>query len=464
MIGINTKLIFLLLLVAILTACAPSAPHADSEAANSGISEMGEPTPESAASETFSEPQTPPEELFFTHLPPVPFMEESVFDLQGIAADYVRDYDTFYDRYQRDELFAQGVIDAASYVVGETRAENLVGDSVLIFTEKYTLPVAGSIGIGDNLEAVVKAFGEPAAFDEAYRLTLYKTATFYLAFAGDPIETIYVSRRIPTPETETLLQEFFSSEPLGFPYQSWGMYGTQLWRGSMVYYSPGGLCIWDAYDDDFNPYYPITIYSDYEGLVPENLGEEEGVFFREVDYPEHKIMRAIAENEVIDHIIASASEPAWDDLFSARFFSPDRSIAVLEYSLCTYERSGYLLRYLDGSLADRFLQFGHFPSEQGWIGNRYLLVNSMFGFGIYDVRAADGQSSCPFYVRSESYSEPWIRESSEDEIVILGENFTIIQPGQDDVEIFLESNQALHVYPTWSGNQINVRYEVKEAS
>lgn len=451
-------LIVTILLLTVLTACRIG--NADGDQVSSGKT-FSEVSSGADASEIEAEIISDSDSLEAAdlYLPPVSFQDEKKFMLQGIAADYIEDYDLFYDKYKRDDLFSHGIIDAASYLIGESRFENLAGDSVLFFTQAQDI-VADELGIGSSLASVIDVLGEPCARYEEYNLVMYKTSKFYIAFAGDTVNTIYLSRQAQNPLTQNLLPEFLSSEKKSnFSFADYGMYGAQIWRGTVSYYSPDGICIHEGFDDNFDLFYPMTIYRDYQGLVPEGLSESDGVFFRDIDYPEHKILQAITENDIIESLIVSKAEhESGNEFFSSVFFSPDKKIAMLEFSNCTYERSGFLLRYLDGSLADRFIQVGHFPTYHGMIDSRYLLINSMFGFGVYDVETP---YHALFYLRDDTYVGPYIVKEDDKSAVIMGESFTIIQPDKEDVAVSLEDNQELLLSFEHKNDSLTVSYEVR---
>lgn len=70
-------------------------------------------TPPSQAANSNSSQATPEER--YVYLPSVPFQKPSLFALQGVAADYARlDYAAFRKTTNLNELYKNGVIDAAS--------------------------------------------------------------------------------------------------------------------------------------------------------------------------------------------------------------------------------------------------------------------------------------------------------------------------------------------------------------
>ena len=141
------KLAGVLCLIFLLTACSEVVEETTSQ---SVLDTSAEESIESTPPETINALEDVNAKTRFSHLQAVPFLEEDRFALRGVAADYVLDYNSFYDKYECDDLFGDGIADAASFVIGESRAENLVGDSVLIFAGDHATAVAGDIGIGTS--------------------------------------------------------------------------------------------------------------------------------------------------------------------------------------------------------------------------------------------------------------------------------------------------------------------------
>ena len=365
-------------------------------------------------------------------LPVIQFRDEVSFELKNAAADYARmDYATFLKTHDRFSLYKEGVIDAASYIIGDTKFENVAGGSTLVFSSRYSHPITGDIGIGSPISAIRDQFGEPDFTRRQDELFGYKTKTFYIAFTGkETVERIYLSRRYPQEEQGALLPEFYASgNPESFPFDKWNMASTQLWRSSMSYYSPGGLCIHDNYED----VYPITIYKDYSGQIPEGVNKSMELEFKDTDYPEYKIYAAIDEEKAIQKKLADGLEPG--------YYSPDKRIAILPFTDSTYERSGFLFRYLDYASPDQFLTFGHYPSLPLWINERYICVSSMYGFGIYDlfVEARD-----VFYIEDNSFGELEIVDPAQQSktLNIRCEEITI-HVGDMETSAKLDENEQL---------------------
>jgi hypothetical protein len=367
----------------------------------------------------------------YTRLPGIRFRDEASFDLRDAAADYARlDYEAFLDAYATDALFRAGIIDAASYIIGETLTENLVGGSTLVFGPRYQTPVASEIGIGAPVSAILDLWGEPDFARQNYELIGYKTATFYIAFTGaERVQRIYLSRRYPQGELDDVFPDFLASDnPGNYPFDKHNMAATQLWRASYTYYSPSGLCVWNAprsTDESFDYYYPAYIYKDYTGQVPEGAGEDTDFFFLDADYPEYKIFMAIAEEKAIQQRLDAGLEP--------EYYSPDKSVAVLPFDDCAYERSGFLFRRLDGGLPDRFIRFGHFPDKPLWLNSRYVCVNTMLGFGIYDLGSPyPGEDAAfyideVFYIQDDSYAGLTVVEPSGqgEALALRGDKITV---------------------------------------
>ena len=116
------------------------------------------------------------------------------------------------------------------------------------------------------------------------------------------------------------------------------------------------------------------------------------------DYPEYKIYLAIHEEGLLPQILEKEGS-----------YSPDKRIAAIPFSCGTYERSGYLFRWLDGGGPDDFVTFGHYPDKPLWLNNRYVAVETMMGFGIYDLAAYPStEKDAVFYVEYNDPAGPYI--------------------------------------------------------
>ena len=386
----------------------------------------------------------------YKRLPGISFKDEAGFALKGIAADYARmDYALFQKMHDEYMLYREGIIDAASYIVGNTRFENRVGGSTLVFDSRHRSPIAGEIGIGTPISEVLGQFGEPDFTRRQDELIGYKTRTFYIAFTGkETVEKIYLSRRYSSEKQDNILPEFLASDNPGeFPFNKWNMSATHLWRSSMTYYSPGGLSIWDNYEDS----YPVIIYSDYTGLIPEEENARAEIFMRDTDYPEHKIYAAIDEENAIQSKLADGLEP--------EYYSPDRSIAILPFTDGTYERSGFLIRYLDGSSPSKFWTFGHYPSKPIWLNERYFCVSAMPGFGIYDLLDS---GDAMFYIEDDSYGELSVVNPVQQgkTLTIRGESITIHADDKQTPMLLKEKEQLLLQFQFSDDGKLIVKYSV----
>ena len=388
----------------------------------------------------------------YTRLPAPAFAEASRFTLRGAAAEYARvDYATFRKNTSVRELYRDGVIDAATFIIGEHRFENIVGGSVLIFDSRHKEPVVGDIAVGAPVADVVKAFGPPGFAWQERPLIGYKTENFYIAFLGaKTVERIYLSRRRAQPEHGDVLPALLEgADAYDFPFAAWNMRSTQLWRGSLTHYRADGLCVWSGEDD-----HPVFVYKDYEGLVPETdadgwtpvmdpdarqpgqTGGRLRVFLSDEDYPEYKIDLAIAEEEAIQKTLETEGR-----------HSPGGRTAAIPFADCTYERSGHLFRRLDGSEPDNFVTFGHYPAPPIWLNERYAAVETMLGFGIYDLPARpSSEEDAVFYLEYHDAAGPFARDFDEKKgtLAIPTEGFTIRgKNGHKSEELELREDQQL---------------------
>jgi|GEM_PF-1904723 len=349
-----------------------------------------------------------PVEIEYTYLPPVSFMRESVFELQGIANEYATlNYSDFCAQYSQEDLFYMGITDSTSFVINDFRLGNTTGGSTLIFTEKYNSPVVGTVAIGTPLSSVYATYGAPGfaytaeeLFGEdhlmPYGFTLfgYKTEHFYIAFAGTGVvERIYLSRRYPQTEQDDVLPVVLSLEHNDnyLDPEKWGLnlQTTQLWRATVTHFSPSGLSFYDGFipidiDNNISCRYYIDIYSDYTGRIPSSPSDDDDfrLYFVGVDFPQFKIQVAA----IIEYQIQNYSSQWPQDFIT----SPDGSYVLLPFTYCTGERSGYIVYYLDGNHPYTFMQFGHYPYNHpftSWLADsRYLYVTSMESFSIYDMQ------------------------------------------------------------------------------
>lgn len=397
-------------------------------------------------------PSSPPQQRY-TRLPAPVFADASRFALRGAAAEYARtDYAAFRKNTTVRDLYRDGVIDAASFIIGEHRFENIVGGSVLIFDSRHKEPVAGNIAVGAPVADVVKAFGPPGFAWETRPLIGYKTENFYIAFLGaETVERIYLARRRAQPEHGDVLPALLEGADTYdyFPFAAWNMRSTQLWRGSQTHYRADGLCVWSGEDD-----YPVFVYKDYAGLIPETdadgwtplmdpdarkpgqTGGRLRVFLSDEDYPEYKIDLAIDEEEAIQKTLKTEGSR-----------SPGGLTAAVPFGDCTYERAGYLFRRLDGSEPDNFVTFGHYPAPPIWLNERYAAVETMHGFGIYDLPARPStEEDAVFYLEYHDAAGPFARDFDEKKgtLAIRTEGFTLRgKNGHKPTELELREDQQL---------------------
>ena len=373
----------------------------------------------------------------YTRLPAVEFADASRFVLHGVAAEYVRqDYGTFRDATDVRELYRDGVIDAASFIIREARFGNIVGGSVLIFDSRHTAAVVGNIAPGAPMADVVRQFGPPGFSWEERGLVGYKTEHFYIAFTGSgKVERIYLSRRQPQRERIDILPALLEKDRAmrsAFSFEDWGMRSTQLWRGTLTWYRPDGLCIWSGEED-----YPVYVHTDYEGRIPEAAeGGGVRILLSDSDYPEFKIYLALVEEEEIRKILTEEG-----------VYSPGKRTAAVPYGNCTYERSGWLFRRLDGSEPDNFVTFGHFPAPPLWLNERYVGVETMHGFGVYDLSARPATNEdAVFYIEYHDAAGPfvWDFDAEQGTLLIPTEGFTISEKrGEKPVELELGEDEQL---------------------
>ncbi len=397
----------------------------------------------------------------YIRLPAVALVDASRFVLHGAAAEYARvDYATFRKNTGVRELYRDGIIDAASFIIGEHRFENVVGGSVLIFDSRHKEPVVGNIAVGAPMAEVIKQFGPPGFAWKERGLIGYATENFSIAFAGaETIERIYLARRRAQPEHGGVLPALLeSADTDAFPLAAWNMRATQLWRGSLTHYRADGLCVWTGMDECV-----VFIYKDYEGLVPETDSEgrvaatdggtwEPGfagggprVVFADEAYPEYKIRLAVTEEEAIQEALKTEG-----------FHSPGQRTAAVPYGDCTYERSGYLFRRLDGSEPDNFVTFGHYPAPPVWLNDRYIAVETMHGFGIYDLPARpSSENDAVFYLEYHDPAGPFARDFDEEKgtLAIPTEGFTVYgKNGKKPEELELREDEQLQLRFQYDGD------------
>ena len=373
----------------------------------------------------------------YGRLTPVVYQDASLFVLHGVAAEYVeQSYATFRSRTDFDELYADGIVDAVSFIIGDERFENIVGGSVLVVGKPYPKAVVGTIGLGAPLKSVHDAYGPPGFENKDFLLSGYKTEWFYIAFQGaETVERIYIAKRNAYSDKEGLLPEFFrTAGKTSFAYAAWGMKGTQLGRGSQTYYHPGGLCLWDGPNAD----YFVRVFTDFTGLVPRWTVDAETFAFSEFDYPEYKIFLAASkETELREQFEKFAS------------VSPDGAIAAIEFGTCTYERSGWLFRFRDGRGPDVFIRAGHYPAEPVWLEHGHVGIDTMHGFGVYDLAAypaspngfsmagllayPEPETSAVFYAKYEDVGGPYNNAfDRERQTLRIPENgFTLYWQGEE---------------------------------
>lgn len=376
----------------------------------------------------------------YVHLKTIPFQDASVFILHGVAADYIQqEYETFRSGVDSKTLYADGVIDAASFIIGEERFENIFGGSLLIFDKRHQQTVVGDIRVGDALTRIRDAYGRPDFELKGSNLIGYKTEHCYVAFRGATnVERIYVARRNAQNNKEGILPAYLSSgdDKWNFPFEAWGLRGKHLWRGSMTYYHADGLRIWVDPDPECAPVY---VFNDYAGLVPKQLTDKDTIFFVAYDYPEHKIYLAVYKEEALQKQFETEG-----------YYSPDRRIAAVTFGNCTYERAGVLFRFLDGSGPDLFIAPGHFPDKPVWLNRRYVGIETMHGFGIYDLQAhpATGESAV-FYIEYHDAAGPFIKYFDQESgtLVIDTDGFTIRKKdGDEEIIVHEDAYLLLHLH------------------
>ena len=394
----------------------------------------------------------------YTHLPTPAFQDASRFVLHGVAADYVsKDYPAFREAADIKALYRDGIIDAASYIVRENRFENIVGGSVLVFDQRHTQPVVGDIAVGTPMASVLQQFGDPDFDWKAHNLIGYKTEQFYIGFTGqDKVDHIYLSKRYPQGSSDDVLPALLTSEsPNDFPFAAWNLEGRQLWRGSMTYNSRGGLEI-QRYESQ-----TVYIHKDYRGQVPKSMPKKGPVFFTDVDYPEYKIYAAVYEETYVQKTLAAEGHT-----------SPDKRMEAIEFGLCTYERAGLLFRRLDGGGPDTFITPGHFPSPPFWLSSRYVGIETMDGFGVYDLEAypdnyeasefSGAGKGVVFYVKYHDAGGPFIQPADGEvsSLVIPSEGFTI-QPRGGAAKRTLDSSEKQQLQLTFhydAAGKLGVKY------
>ncbi|MCL2789009.1 MAG: hypothetical protein FWD79_00025 [Desulfobulbus sp.] len=379
-----------------------------------------------------------------------------------MAADYIRqDYETFRKSANGKKLYADGVIDAANFIIGEERFANRVGGSLLIFDSRHRQPVVGDISVGNPLEKVFAAYGRPDFALQDRNLIGYKTARYYLAFRGTKsVERIYVAKRNVQKRRDGILPAYlddggdkwnFPREV--FPFAAWGLRHTQLWRGSMTYCHPDGLYIWIDADPKENQVY---IFNDYTGLAPKQPAAKDNIHFVGYDYPENKMYLAVHEEEALQKQFADEGS-----------HSPDKRMAAVVFGNCTYERAGLLFRYLDGNGPDTFITPGHFPDKPIWLSGRYVGIETMLGFGIYDLQANPAtEADAVFYMQYLDPAGPFIKYfDQENETLVFGTNGVTIRKksGDETIEIPEDEHLLLHLRYDKQGNISVTTGKVRES-
>ena len=319
----------------------------------------------------------------YGRLPLVSYKDASLFVLHGAAADYVeQSYAAFRSRADFEDLYAEGTVDAVSFIIGDERFENIVGGSVLIIGAPHTKAVVGNIGVGAPLKSVLEIWGPPDFVNKDLRLAGYKTERFYIAFRGtETVERIYIAKRNAYAGKSGLIPEFFrTANKNDFAYAARGKQCVQIGRGSMTCHHPGGLYLWYGAGDEFH----VRVFRDFTGLVPQGPVSAETYEPSDFDYPEYKIYLAADEEAALAKQFETKAS-----------VSPDGNIAAVTYGECTYERSGLLFRFRDGKRPDVFIRAGHYPAAPVWLEHGHVGIDTMHGFGVYDL-AAYGASANGF--------------------------------------------------------------------
>ena len=375
----------------------------------------------------------------YAYLKIIPFKDVSLFVLHGVAADYIRQgYETFRLSTDSKKLYADGVIDAASFIIGEERFENIVGGSLLIFDKRHQQTIVGDIHVGEALVKVRDTYGNPDFEWKAYSLIGYKTEHYYIAFRGAKnVERIYIAGRNAQKSMEGIIPTYASSSDNkwnNFPFAVWGLRPIQLWRGSMAYYHPDGLRIWTDPEDTH-----VWVFNDYTGLVPRHLTDKDTISFVEYDYTEHKIFLAIFAEEALQKQFEAEGQ-----------YSPDGHIAAVAFGNCTYERAGLLFRFLDGSGPDVFITPGHFPDKPIWLNGRYVGMETMHGFGIYDLHANPStEGDAVFSLEYHDTAGPFIRhfDRASGTLVFGTDGFTSRKKdGVEEIKIHEDEYLVLHLH------------------
>ena|GEM_PF-3165561 len=322
--------------------------------------------------------------ITYIYLPAVDFMDENQFAFSGPMADYVSmTYSEFCEIHELEELYAQGIVDASTFIYNDYQFDNLVGGSTLVIDGRWEESVVGELGIGTAMESVYAQYGEPQFERGFYQLSGYKTRTFYVAFqGGETVEKIYLSRRYPlSPQEEALmipeLLTMYTDDLYYLGEDFYGFRGYQLWDSYNDFFHTSGVAFWLYWYNWSAPY--LCIYNDFTGLVPKNMGENLGVSgeWMGMDYPEHKIYVACKESYQIQ-VKASGEK-------SGAYFSEDGRTALIPSEKCASFRAGFIAHDRTGERPDQYISLGYYPDEPFWIDDRHILVTFTYGAGIYDL-------------------------------------------------------------------------------